>query len=115
TGLQNQAKAIRDSINYFPPEARRAARLGFFADLTDRTMGYDTVELTPDRACLGRLYFPVEGGIQYGQYWLDIKFPSSLVRVPFRILTKDEAKFLDKNYNDIEKQVHDAFAPKGNQ
>jgi hypothetical protein len=34
------------------------------------------------------------------------------VRVPFRILTKEEEKLLSKNYKDIEKQVKDAFAPK---
>jgi len=111
-GLQKQADMIRDSINYFPPDARRACRIGFFADLTNKAMAYDTAELSPDRACLGRLYFPVEGGIQYGQHWLNVKFANSLVRVPFRILTKDEAKFLDKNFKDIEKQVHDAFTPK---
>jgi hypothetical protein len=35
-----------------------------------------------------------------------------LVRVPFKILTKEEAKFLDKNYKDISKQVKEAFQPK---
>ena len=111
-GLQKQADMVRDSINYFPPEARMACRIGFFADLSDRGSAYDQVELSPQRACLGRLYFPVEGGIQYGQHWLNVKFANSLVRVPFRILTKDEAKFLDKNYKSIEKQVEEAFKPK---
>ena len=41
-----------------------------------------------------------------------MKFANSLVRVPFRILTKDEEKLLDKNYKSIEQQVKDAFAPK---
>ncbi len=111
-GLQKQAEMVRDSINYFPPGATRACRIGFFADMQDRAMAYDQVEISSDRGCLGRLYFPVEGGIQYGQHWLNVKFEKSLVRVPFRILTKDEAKFLDKNYKDIEQQVKDAFAPK---
>lgn len=111
-GLAKQAEMVRDSINYFPPGATRACRIGFFADLHDKPMAYDQVELTPDRACLGRLYFPIEGGIAYGQHWLNVKFDKSLVRVPFRILTKDEAKTLDKHYKSIEKQVKDAFAPK---
>jgi hypothetical protein len=34
------------------------------------------------------------------------------VRVPFRILTADEHKLLQKNYKDIRKQVQDAFSPK---
>ena len=111
-GLQKQADMIRDSINYFPPEASRPCRVGFFADVEDRGLAYDQVELSYDRACLGRLYFPIEGGIQYGQHWLNVKFANSVVRVPFRILTKDEAKLLDKNYKSIEQQVKDAFAPK---
>ena len=41
-----------------------------------------------------------------------MKFEKSLVRVPFRILTKDEEKFLDKNYKSIKKQVEDAFKKK---
>ena len=48
----------------------------------------------------------------YGQHWLNVKFQNSVVRVPFRILTKEEEQFLSKNYKDIEKQVKDAFAPK---
>ena len=40
-----------------------------------------------------------------------MKFADSVVRVPFRILTKDEAKLLDKNYKDIKKQVDEAFKP----
>ena len=31
--------------------------------------------------------------------------------MPFRILTKEEDKLLDKNYKDIEKQVEEAFKP----
>ena len=110
--LEGQANATGDSINYFPPQASRACRIGFFAELSSRAMAYDQVELSSDRACVGRLYFPVEGGIQYGQHWLNVKFEQSLVRVPFRILTKDEEKLLDKNYKSISKQVKEAFAPK---
>ncbi len=112
TGLQKQADVVRDSINYFPPGVSRPCRIGFFADLGERAMPYDQVELSSDRACLGRLYFPVEGGIRYGQHWLNVKFARSVVRVPFRILTKDEEKFLDKNYKSIEQQVKEAFEPK---
>ena len=112
TGLQKQAEMIRDSINYFPPGATHQCRIGFFADVEDRVRAYDQVELSSDRACVGRLYFPVEGGIQYGQHWLNVKFGKSVLRVPFRILTKDEEKFLDKNYKSIEKQVKEAFQPK---
>ena len=68
--------------------------------------------MSTQRACLGRLYFPIAGNIVYGQYWLNVKFKDSLVRVPFRILTKEEDKLLDKNFGDIQKQVEAAFNPK---
>jgi hypothetical protein len=109
--LNNRANVARDSINYFPPMASQACRIGFFSELDQRALPWDHVEVSQNRACLGRLYFKVPGGIKYGQHWLDVQFPKSLVRVPFRILTKDEEKLLDKNYNDIRKQVKDAFAP----
>jgi hypothetical protein len=41
-----------------------------------------------------------------------VKFKNSIVRVPFRILTEDEEKLLEKNYKSIEQQVKDAFKPK---
>jgi hypothetical protein len=110
--LQNREKVQRDSINYFPPLASRPCALTFFPDLTTRVMPVDEIELSNSRACLGRLYFRVPGGITYGQHWLNVKFEKSLVRVPFRILTKDEERLLDKNYKDIRKQVQDAFKKK---
>jgi hypothetical protein len=110
--LEQRAKVTTDSINYFPPMATQACRIGFFAELSQRAMAFDEVEVSPMRACLGRLYFPVAGGIKYGQYWLNVQFANSLIRVPFRILTKDEEKLLNKNYKSIAKQVEEAFAPK---
>ena len=110
--LQNREKVQRDSINYFPPGASYACRIGFFSDLDDRPMPWDEVELSSERACLGRLYFQVPGGIAYGQHWLNVKFQNSLVRVPFRILTEEEEKLLSKNFKDIKKQVDEAFKKK---
>jgi hypothetical protein len=110
--IQQRSKVQRDSINYFPPDATRACRIGFFSDLESRAMPFDEVELSKNRACLGRLYFHVPGGIKYGQYWLNVKFQDSLIRVPFRILTKEEEQMLSKNYKAIDKQVKEAFSPK---
>jgi hypothetical protein len=111
SALQARTKVQRDSINYFPPKASRACRIGFFSDLDSPAMAYSEVEISDTRACLGRLYFHVPGGIKYGQYWLNVKFAESLVRVPFRILTKEEEKLLSKNYKAISQQVKDAFRP----
>jgi hypothetical protein len=110
--LEERSKVIRDSINYFPPSAHRACRIGFFAPLEVPATAWDNVELSSERGCLGRLFFKIPGGITYGQHWLNIKFEKSLVRVPFRILSKDEQKTLDKHYKSIEKQVKAEFAPK---
>jgi len=116
-GLQNRMKVQRDSIDYFPPWTHGANRLGFFSDLGSRALPWDETEVTNSRACLGQLYFHVPGGTKYGQYWLNVKFAQSVVRVPFRLFTKDEEKKLSKNYSSIKKQVDEAFkkkaAPKG--
>src|SRR6476620_2052623 len=109
SALQAREKVQRDSINYFPPSASRPCRIGFFSDLDSPPMAYDEVTLSSQRACLGRLYFHMPGGIKYGQHWLNVKFEKSLVRVPFRILTEEEEKLLSKNYKDISKQVEEAF------
>jgi len=110
SAIQARTRVQRDSINYFPPMASRACRIGFFSDLDQRAMPYDQVELSNTRACLGRLYFHIPGGIAYGQYWLNVKFEKSVVRVPFRIFTEEEEKVLSKNYSSIEKQVKAAFS-----
>jgi hypothetical protein len=110
--IQQRAKVQRDSINYFPTRASRPCAILFFPELGSRALPYDVVDISNDRACVGRLYFKIPGGIAFGQHWLNVKFQKSLVRVPFRILTADEEKLLSKNYKSIEKQVKEAFKPK---
>jgi hypothetical protein len=111
--MKAREKVQRDSINYFPPNAYRACRIGFFADLDDRALAWDKVELSDQRACVGRLFFQIPGdGITYGQHWLNVKFQNSSLRVPFRVLTKDEEKLLNKNFKSIKKQVDEVFRPK---
>ena len=110
--LDMRAKVQRDSINYFPPNASKACGVVFFPDLTSRALPRDEIEIDDQRACVGRLFFHIPGGIKHGQHWLNVKFDKSVIRVPFRILTEDEEKLLSKNYKDIRKQVEDAFKPK---
>ena len=107
--LQQRLKVQRDSIDYFPPWTHGVNRLGFFADLGSRAMPWNEAEVTNSRACMGQLYFHIPGGTKYGQYWLNVKFAQSTVRVPFRLFTKEEEKTLDKKYGDIKKQVDNAF------
>ncbi len=112
SAVEARARVQRDSIDYFPPEAHEACRIGFFAQPNSPAMSWSEVELSSRRACLGRLFFTVPGGIKHGQYFLNVKFEKSLIRVPFRILTEDEEKLLGKNYKDIRKQVQEAFTPR---
>ena len=39
--LETREKVQRDSINYFPPSARRACRIGFFSQMDSRAMAWD--------------------------------------------------------------------------
>jgi hypothetical protein len=107
--LNNRAKVMRDTINYFPVEAHRACAIQFFANVGSGgpQLAYDEVELSTDRACLGRLYFHVPGGIKVGQHWLHVNFGESEVQVPFRILTKEEQKEFQKSWQDLKKE-HEA-------
>lgn len=109
--IESRARVQRDSINYFPPEATQACRLGFFAEPGSPAMAWDKTELSSRRGCAGRLFFKIPGGIKTGQYFLNVKFAQSTIRVPFRIFTPEEEKTMSKNYKDIRQQVKDAFTP----
>ncbi len=110
--LEARARVQRDSINYFPPMATQACRIGFFAELGSPALPWDEVAVSNRRGCMGRLFFQIPGGIVHGQYFLNVKFEKSLIRVPFRILTEEEERLLGDNYGDIRRQVQDAFRPK---
>ena len=67
--LNMRANVVRDSINYFPVQANQPCVIGFFSDPTGaRSISFDQVELSSNRACLGRLFFHVPGKIQTGQH-----------------------------------------------
>jgi hypothetical protein len=107
TSLNLRAKVNPDSINYFPVDASRACPLSFFADDRSRNLAFDQTDLSWSRACLGRLYFKIPGGLQTGQHWLHIQFATSSLQVPFRILTKAEEKEFSDRWEDLKKE-HDA-------
>ncbi len=98
--MTERADIMRDSIDYFPPGADRPCRIGFFADPTKRLqdMAFDFVELNSQRACVGRLYFQVPGGIQLGSYNLDVAFADGVVKVPIDIMTNEQAKEFEKEW-----------------
>jgi hypothetical protein len=98
---------INDSIDYFPNSVERACAMRFFGP--PGQISFDQVELSSDRACLGRLFFNIPGKIVTGQYWLIIQFATSELQVPFRILTKEEEKFFRKKWEEIKKQHEEAL------
>ncbi len=111
SSLNLRAKVIRDSINYFPADARRGCPIQFFVTLGQgpRQLVREEVDLSSERACVGRLYFQVPGGIKVGQHWLHVNFGESTVQVPFRILTKEEEKEFRESWEDIKKAHEDAM------
>jgi hypothetical protein len=111
--VENQARVINDSINYFPPTVRGSQALLFFAESDGGQVSYNEVEVDPTRAVVGRLFFKIPGGLKLGQHFLNVQFASSKIRVPFRIFTKEETKIIQKNWKDIKKQVEEAFKKKG--
>ncbi len=72
-------------------------------------MPRDQVDLSWQRACLGRIFFKVPGGIQYGQHFLTVQFEESVVKAPFYIMTKEEEKKFSKSWKDIKKEHEKAF------
>ncbi len=98
--LVQRAAMVGDSINYFPASADDPCSIQFFAEQGGpRVMlAYDEVELSSNRACVGRVYFEVPGGIQYGLYNFDVKFENSIVKVPMEIMTEERAKEFTKEW-----------------
>jgi hypothetical protein len=108
-GLNHRAKVMRQSINYFPVESDAPCAMSFFADTGSANTAWDEVELSYQRACVGRLYFKIPGGIKTGQHWLVVKFPNSEVQVPFRVVTPEEEKTLEKKWQDFKKQLDASY------
>jgi hypothetical protein len=106
--LNERANIARDSVNYFPPSATRACAINFFANPAGGAgsrLSRDQVDLSQNRACAGRLFFHVPDGIELGTYNLDVRFADSTIKVPFQIMTKDEAKEFEKKWKEARKKA----------
>jgi len=101
--LNERSKKFNDNINYFPVGTKFGCAIQFFPELTGPGLARDEFEISDLRACVGRLYFKVPGGIQVGQYWLNVKFAGSTVQVPFRIFTDEQEKEFKKRWEKIKK------------
>ena len=110
--LNARGDNVRDSINYFPVAARRVIPMVFFSDASHPTQGiaFDQFDVNRTLAAVGRIFFKMPDGrtIEPGQYWLNVEFANSVVQAPFRIMTKEEEKFLRKNWKNLKKE-HEAY------
>jgi hypothetical protein len=106
--LNQRADIARDAINYFPPSATRGCAINFFANPAGGAgsrLSRDLVDLSQNRACAGRLFFHIPDGIELGTYNLDVRFADSTIKVPFQIMTQDEAKEFEKKWKEARKKA----------
>jgi hypothetical protein len=106
--LNERANIARDSVNYFPPAASRACAINFFANPAGGVgsrLARDQVDLSQNRACVGRLYFHIPDGIELGLHNLVVKFANSTIKIPFKIMTRDEAKEFEKQWKEARKKA----------
>ena len=106
--LNQRMRVMRDSINYFPVEANRALQHPVLRQPRrgGPQLAYDQVELSTTRGCVGRLYFHLPGGSKSASTGSTSPSARAMVQLPFRILTKEEAKQFSKSWEDL-KQAHD--------
>jgi len=92
--LDARANVSRDSLNYLPKRANMLCRIGFFSDASTPARGltFTQFSMNPDSACGGRLYWIIPDGIKYGQHFLNIQLPDQVMKVPFKIMTKEDLK-----------------------
>ena len=79
----SQSNVTRDPMDYFPPN-----RLPCSLDLyvaPGEGVAYDQVTVNDRRACQGKLFFYVPGGVQPGRYVLGIDLEEDEIRIPFTL------------------------------
>lgn len=105
--LTKRAAMDSDSVDYFPNAVNRPCNLKLFAAIAAprANVAYDEVDVSGTEACVGVLYFHVPGGIQYGNYNLDVKFDNSIVKVPMEIMSKEREEEFTKQWKAAEKEA----------
>jgi hypothetical protein len=76
-----RADIDRDPLDYFPPD-REPCDMRFFVT-PGAGVSFDEVVMNERRACTGRLFFSVPGGIQPGRWVFGVDLPESEIRIPF--------------------------------
>jgi hypothetical protein len=105
--LDKRASIARDPLDYLPSTATTPCAMRFFSDLSgkSRQLSFDQLELGSNTRCFGRIYFRLPDGIQLGQYFFNVQLRDTTVRVPFRIMTKDELKEFKAELKQMKKEA----------
>jgi hypothetical protein len=78
-----QANVARDPMDYFPPN-RQPCGLDLFV-APGEGVAFDQVTVNDRRACQGKLFFYIPGGVQPGRYVLGIDLQEDEIRIPFTL------------------------------
>jgi hypothetical protein len=78
-----QANVARDPMDYFPPN-RQPCTLDLFVT-PGEGVAFDQVTVNDRRACQGKLFFYIPGGVQPGRYVLGIDLQEDEIRIPFTL------------------------------
>ncbi len=78
-----KADVGRDPMDYFPP-SRQPCAVEFFA-IPGEGVTFDQLTVNDLRACEGRLFFMVPGGVQPGKWVFGMDLVESKIRVPFNL------------------------------
>lgn len=79
----SQANVTRDPMDYFPPN-RQPCTLDLYV-APGEGVSFDQVTVNDRRACQGKLFFYVPGGVQPGRYVLGIDLEEDKIRIPFTL------------------------------
>ncbi len=78
-----KADVGRDPMDYFPP-SHQPCRVEFFA-IPGQAVTFGQLTVNDLRACEGRLFFMVPGGVQPGKWVFGMDLVESKIRVPFNL------------------------------
>jgi hypothetical protein len=74
-------------MDYFPPSRQRCSIQLFVAP--GEGVSFDQVTVNDRRACEGKLFFYIPGGVQPGRYVLGMDLEEDEIRIPFTMEAVD--------------------------
>jgi hypothetical protein len=77
----SQANVVREPMDYFPPN-RLPCSIQLYVAPGEGVV-FDQVSVNDRRACQGKLFFYIPGGVQPGRYVLGMDLEEDEIRIPF--------------------------------